>query len=72
MAPASARLSVEGKNAVTGGVASANAGGHFAPELKYAGFDAVVVRGASPRPVYLAIGDGEASLRPPRTCGEEG
>ena len=64
LAPASSRLSVEGKNAVTGGVASANAGGHFAPELKFAGFDAVVVRGRSPRPVYLLVKDGLASLRP--------
>ena len=64
LAPASARLSVDSKNAVTGGAASANAGGHFAPELKYAGFDAVVVRGRSARPVYLLVGDGEAALRP--------
>jgi aldehyde:ferredoxin oxidoreductase len=64
LAPASARLSVESKNAVTGGVGSANAGGHFAPELKYAGFDAVIIRGASPRPVYLLVRDGEACLVP--------
>ena len=63
MAPASGRLSIDTKNALTGGVCSSNVGGHFAPELKYAGFDAVVITGQSPKPVYLWIHDGEASLR---------
>ncbi len=62
-APASGRLSVDTKNTLTGGVCSSNVGGHFAPELKYAGFDAVVITGQSPKPVYLWIHDGEASLR---------
>jgi len=63
LAPASCRLSVDTKNALTGGVCATNAGGHFAPELKYAGYDSVVVTGQSSRPVYLWIHDGEAELR---------
>lgn len=63
LAPASSRLSVDTKNALTSGVCSSNVGGHFAPELKYAGFDAVVVTGQAPKPVYLWIHDGEAELR---------
>ena len=63
-APASSRLSIDTKNALTGGVCMSNAGGHFAPELKYAGFDAVVLRGHAPRPVFLWIHDGEAQLLP--------
>ena len=63
LAPASGRLSVDTKNTLTGGVCSTNAGGHFAPELKYAGYDAVVITGKSPKPVYLWICDGQAELR---------
>lgn len=38
-------------------------GGHWGAELKYAGFDGVVVRGRAERPVYLWIEDGQATLR---------
>ena len=63
LAPCSGRLSVDTKNPLTGGVCSSNAGGHFAPELKYAGFDSVVITGQSSRPIYLWIHDGQAELR---------
>lgn len=62
LAPGAGRLSVDWKNPQTGGVGSANAGGHFAPELKYAGFDAVVVEGVSEKPVVLFINDGKAEI----------
>lgn len=64
LAPGGARLSVDTKNALTGGVCASNGGGHFAPELKYAGFDAVVITGQAPQPVYLWLCDGQAELRP--------
>ncbi len=64
LAPACSRLSIDTKNALTGGICMSNAGGHFAPELKYAGFDAVVITGQAPQPVYLWLHDGEAELRP--------
>jgi aldehyde:ferredoxin oxidoreductase len=63
LAPASARLTVDTKNALTGGVCASNGGGHFAPELKYAGFDAVVIEGRASSPVYLWIEDGQAEIR---------
>jgi len=37
-------------------------GGHWGPELKYAGFDGVVVQGRSKKPVYVWIDDGEAEI----------
>ena len=40
-----------------------NLGGSFGPYLKRAGFDGVVVRGASDKPVYLMIEDGRAEIR---------
>jgi aldehyde:ferredoxin oxidoreductase len=63
LAPAAGRLTVDTVNALTGGVCASNAGGHLAAELKYAGFDSVVITGQAPRPVYLNIRDGHAELR---------
>ena len=37
-------------------------GGHFAPELKWAGYDALVVRGKASKPVYLLISDHKAEI----------
>ncbi len=38
-------------------------GGHWGAELKFAGFDGVVVRGKAEKPVYLWVHDGEAEIR---------
>ncbi len=38
-------------------------GGHWGAELKYAGYDGIVVQGASDKPVYLWINDGEVEIR---------
>ena len=38
-------------------------GGYFPAELKFAGFDGVIVSGRSSKPVYLSIKDGRAELR---------
>ena len=38
-------------------------GGHWAPEMKYAGYDGVIVKGEADGPVYLWIHDGKAELR---------
>ena len=47
----------------SGGVADSQAGGFWPAELKFAGFDAIVIRGAAQKPVYLWIHDGQAELR---------
>lgn len=44
-------------------VASGHMGGHWGAELKYAGWDAVIVEGVAARPVYLAILDDTVELR---------
>jgi aldehyde:ferredoxin oxidoreductase len=51
------------KSPLTGLLGSANMGGFFAPELRYAGFDHLVIKGASDRPVYLWIHNGEIEIR---------
>ncbi len=63
MAPGANRVSIETKNVYSGGKGSANFGGHFGPELKFAGFDHVVITGKAEQPVYLWMHDGRAELR---------
>ncbi|MEM9954705.1 MAG: aldehyde ferredoxin oxidoreductase family protein [Chloroflexota bacterium] len=57
------RCTATTKSPSSGGVADSQAGGFFPAELKYAGFDAVIIQGASDTPVYLWIKDGKAELR---------
>ena len=57
------RCTVTCKSPSSGGVADSQAGGFWPAELKFAGFDAIVVKGAADSPVYLWIKDGEAELR---------
>lgn len=63
LAPGACRVSVETKSPYNNGKGSANFGGHFGPELKYAGFDHVVITSKSEKPVYLWIHDGEVEIR---------
>ncbi|MEN8235858.1 MAG: aldehyde ferredoxin oxidoreductase family protein [Actinomycetota bacterium] len=57
------RCTVVGKSPLTGGIGDSQAGGFWPAELKFAGFDGIVVKGSSPKPVYLWINKGEAELR---------
>jgi len=62
--PSSGRYHVMAlRSPLTGSIGSGNSGGEWGPFLKFSGFDAVVVEGASDKPVYIAIVDGEAELR---------
>jgi aldehyde:ferredoxin oxidoreductase len=61
--PTAGRFEVIGKSPLTGIYGDANSGGHFAPKLKQAGFDAVVFQGRSRKPVYLSLNEGKAELR---------
>jgi aldehyde:ferredoxin oxidoreductase len=63
LTPGACRTSIETKNVFNNGKGSANVGGHFGPEMKYSGFDHIVVSGKSKAPVYLWIHRGEAELR---------
>ena len=57
------RFTVAAKSPLTGGYGEAEAGGWWGPELKFAGFDGIIVTGQSSRPVYLWIQDGQVELR---------
>jgi aldehyde:ferredoxin oxidoreductase len=66
LAPAAARTNISAKNIATGGIATSSVGGHFGAEMKFAGFDQIVIRGKARHPVYLAMRNGEAELRDAR------
>ena len=57
------RYTVVCKSPVTNGWNDANSGGMFGPMMRRSGYDAVFVKGISPKPVYLYINDGKAEIR---------
>jgi len=60
---ASCRFSVIGKSPLTGTIGESEAAGFFGPELKKAGFDAIVLKGRAEKPVYLWVTDRKAEIR---------
>jgi aldehyde:ferredoxin oxidoreductase len=58
------RLTAVAKSPLTDGIGDSQCGGFFPAELKFAGFDGIVVHGEADKPVYLWIKDGQAELRP--------
>lgn len=64
--PGFSRYSVCALSPLTRTFGEAEAGGFFGPELKFAGFDAIVFRGKAAHPVYLSIVNGQIELRDAR------
>jgi len=62
-APTAYRTEVTTKSPLTGIIGTGNFGGMFGPNLRRAGFAAVIVKGKSRTPVYLLIDDGHIELR---------
>ena len=62
LAPSSNRYSIVTKSPLTGGIGYSNSGGHFGPELKYAGYDAIIIHGKAPHPVYVSIMNDEVKI----------
>jgi aldehyde:ferredoxin oxidoreductase len=63
LASASTRAQIGARSPLTGYIGSSNIGGFFAPELRWAGFDHLVIKGKADGPVYLWIHDGEIEVR---------
>lgn len=59
----SGRIHVTAKSPLTGILGDSNAGGHFGPELKWAGYDGLILEGAAGGPVYLWVDDDRVELR---------
>jgi aldehyde:ferredoxin oxidoreductase len=65
-ASATARTHVMAKSPLTGLLGSANMGGFFAPELAWAGFHHLVIKGKAKHPVYLYVHNGKIEIRDAR------
>ncbi|MBW2618605.1 MAG: aldehyde ferredoxin oxidoreductase family protein [Deltaproteobacteria bacterium] len=61
--PTSGRYGVGTKSPLTGGLSFGYAGGHFASNLKFAGFDGIIFQGRSEGPVYLLVNDDTIEIR---------
>jgi aldehyde:ferredoxin oxidoreductase len=75
LVPSACRLSIDYKNLITGGVGSSNSGGRFAAEMKFAGYDNIVIAGKAEKPTYVYIEDANINFRDAsdllgRTTGE--
>ena len=57
------RLTITAKSPLTGAIGDSQSGGFFPAKLKFAGFDALIVKGRAAAPVYLFIDEGTAELR---------
>jgi aldehyde:ferredoxin oxidoreductase len=60
------RFNAIARSPLTGGFGESEAAGYWGPELKMAGFDAIILAGRSPEPVYLWVKDGSAEIRDAR------
>ena len=61
--PGAGRHSVGAKSPLTGGFGESESGGFWGAELKKAGWDGIVVHGASETPVYLWINEDKVEFR---------
>ncbi len=61
--PSSGRTSVLFKSPATQRIFKTNVGGHFGAQLKFAGYDLLVVIGKAEKPVYIYIEDDKVEIR---------
>ncbi|UCD97289.1 MAG: aldehyde ferredoxin oxidoreductase family protein [Candidatus Bathyarchaeota archaeon] len=60
--PLGARFNVSAKSPQTRILGDSNAGGHFAPEMKYAGYDQIIIEGRSQKLAYVQIVDNDVRI----------
>jgi aldehyde:ferredoxin oxidoreductase len=63
LASASARCHVAARSPLTGFLGSSNMGGFFAPELRWAGFDHLVITGKAEKPAYIWMNNDKIEIR---------
>ncbi len=51
------------RSPLTGTFVDSYFGGHFAPEIRYAGFDGIIITGAAETPCYIWVDNGAAEIR---------
>lgn len=57
------RFNASAKSPLTGILGDSNAGGHWGTELKYAGYDQLILEGKSDKPVYIFINNDEVEFK---------
>ena len=63
-APTGGRYMVVTKSPLNNAIASSNSGGFWGAELKFAGYDMLIVEGRAKEPVYIYIRDNQVEIRP--------
>jgi aldehyde:ferredoxin oxidoreductase len=63
-APMSGRHAMVTKSPLTGTIFDSSSGGFFGKELKFAGIDALIIKGASNEPVFLSIENDDIEILP--------
>jgi len=61
--PACGRYMVVTCSPLTGTIACSNSGGYWGPELKFAGYDMLILEGKAAKPSYISIQDGKVEIR---------
>lgn len=61
--PSSGRFMFATKSPLTGIWGESHVGGQFGPEIKYCGYDAVIIEGRASKPVYILLYDGDVEIR---------
>ena len=61
--PCSGKLAILTKSPATGAILDCSIGGHFAAQLKFAGYDMLIIEGQAESPVYLVIDDEKVEIR---------
>ena len=62
-APCASRIAVTTKSPLTGAVGMSLSGGYFPVELKFAGYDVLIIEGQADTPVYLHIKDEKVTIK---------
>lgn len=61
--PTASRFNISAKSPQTSILGDSNAGGHLAPEMKFAGYDQIIIEGKSPDFLYINIQDLNVQLK---------
>jgi len=61
--PCSSRMAFAARSPLTGAVGMGLSGGHFPAEIKFAGYDALIIEGRAPSALYVSIDDDQVTFR---------
>ncbi|MCE7747227.1 MAG: aldehyde ferredoxin oxidoreductase, partial [Candidatus Heimdallarchaeota archaeon] len=61
--PVSGRYAIGTKSPLTGLYLDSNAGGFFGPEIRFTGYDLIIIEGKSSKPVYISIKDQKVEIK---------